>query len=102
MKDEDVRERVKRLEEDIHGLNGDDSSYSFVGIIKELSRTILSNRLDALSLKDCPKCKHPVLAQKKTEIVKDMGVYNYKEVHQCLTCGSQFTCSNECVCKLVG
>ena len=44
-----------------------------------------------ISIRDCPKCEHPVLAKKIWSII-----------HQCLTCGTKFTCSNECVCRVVG
>ena len=48
--------------------------------------------LENISLKDCPKCKHRVLANQ---------IMFIPETYQCLTCGSSFTCTEKCVCELV-
>ncbi len=53
-----------------------------------------------LSIKDCPKCKHEVLA-KEHKKVSLSGACLYTEFYQCLTCGSQFNCSEKQVCELI-
>ena len=74
------------------------------------------NTLGDVSIKDCPKCKHEVLAKK---IIRDTEgtIFCFTssisldsttqgkpppEKFQCLTCGSKFTCSEKCVCELIG
>ena len=51
--------------------------------------------LSDVSIKDCPKCKHPVLAQRFTNYTRVEPNVNveWEYYHQCLTCGSAFTCS---------
>lgn len=67
-----------------------------------------------ISIKDCPKCKHPVMAKESlhthphtwaTEehdytVNSDGGGLTYK-TYQCLVCGVKFTCSEKCVCKII-
>ncbi len=99
MKDKEAREYIRDLDSDV----------------KMLSRTINElNLLSGLSVKDCPKCKHPVLAQHK-DWSKDNSTYRagsgcsvtvdidvtIGSYYQCLTCGSKFTCSEKCVYELV-
>ncbi len=78
--------------------------YGYVGhsddLVKEKTKEMI-NELGEVSIKDCPKCKHPVMAS-NCEVMVDDGSYHYDRHYQCLTCGSEFTCSSECVCKLVG
>ena len=61
-----------------------------------------------LLVKDCPKCKHPVVALRTTETTP----YHIKgeparrgmitlDCYQCLSCGVKFTCSNKCVCEVI-
>ena len=70
MKDKEARKDIKTLERELHDR------------IKVLERT-------GLSVKNCPKCKHPVMAQAiwaQTPELPRIG-----NLHQCLTCGSKFT-----------
>ena len=74
------------------------------GQIQSVQREMRYNRelcrkehLNALSIKDCPKCKHPVLAQGLDYFV---GV-EIKTDFRCLTCGSKFRCFEKCVCEIV-
>ena len=58
--------------------------------------TLNSYPLKDISIKDCPACKHPVLALNHkgtsgTEVISVSWDY-----YQCLTCGSKFTCSEKC------
>lgn len=78
MKDTEARNMIRRI-----------AAAEFRG------RTLLG-RLENLSVKNCPKCKHPVLARHNSE-----GAEYVAPNYQCLTCGSKFICSNECVCKLI-
>ena len=71
MKDKEIRERIESLEKDLHDR------------IKILERT-------GLTVKDCPKCKHPVLAQAKWAQASGQPP-RIGNLHQCLTCGSKFT-----------
>ena len=62
-----------------------------------------------VSIKDCPKCKHPALAQFVNRKIHELtpqdvvdGNMRWTQAHyQCLTCGSKFTCSEKCVCELL-
>ena len=94
------KESRKRLD-DLVGLSGDEQQ--------------LLNDLHDVSIKGCPKRKHPVLVVKQSGIsfttdTSTTGEWaatyfpltdTAPEYYRCLTCGSRFTCSNECVCKLV-
>jgi len=64
----------------------------------------------SVSIEDCPKCKHPVLAvEKEGEIIEGSRSCFYGGIsydrkpnyHQCLTCGVKFVCSNKQVCEVV-
>ena len=73
-------------------------------ILVALKKRVQESELD-VEIKDCPKCKHPVMAQyhklySVVNLCHPKG-YNTLDYFQCLTCGSKFTCSNECVCKLL-
>jgi len=59
------------------------------------------NLLLGLSIKDCPKCKHLVLAKEWVDLWSGNTAVSYPTHFQCLTCGVKFTCSNECVCKII-
>jgi len=86
MKDKELRERLDYQAEDIR--------------INRAMIFKLENRLpsERISIKECPKCEHDVLAVYKIVIgVVGMGQYGY----QCLTCGSKFTCSEKCICELI-
>ena len=60
-----------------------------------------------VSIKDCPKCKHPVMSQWNDSHYCDLtpqdvviGTMKWTPAHfQCLTCGTKFTCSEKCVCE---
>ena len=63
-----------------------------------------------VSIKCCPKCKHDVMAKKRNwDMIEDSSQWHDgRYIHRigdshylCLTCGSKFTCSDECVCKLI-
>lgn len=63
-----------------------------------------------ISIKDCPQCGHPVLAQFVQEWIKNMGtndlvngtgLQGVRAHYRCLACGSKFTCEDKCVCKLM-
>ena len=80
-----------------------------------LARRIGDLESAGICIKDCPKCQHPVLAQKIpdtsyntiTYIAPDSVIsgswYNHKPEHtfQCLACGTKFTCSEKCVCEII-
>lgn len=66
-------------------------------------------KLDDIFIKDCPKCKHPVLAVVTPQRINEVtpqdvldGIRGWTPAHhQCLTCGSKFTCSEKCACELI-
>ena len=70
MTDKDARKSIKLLEENLHDR------------IKVLERT-------GLTVKNCPKCKHPVMAQ--AIWAQSVGMPRIGNSYQCLTCGSKFT-----------
>lgn len=70
MKDKGARERIVTLERELHDR------------IKVLERT-------GLTVKHCPKCEHPVLAQAVWAQIPELP--RIGNLHQCLTCGSKFT-----------
>jgi len=55
----------------------------------------------ALSVKDCPKCKHPVLAVFHPEEIETTYYASLSGWWRCLTCGVKFVCSNKQVCEVV-
>ncbi len=74
--------------------------------IREIDGELERSLIHCLSIKDCPKCEHKVLAQSYVEIIygkkSKQESYFYDETrYQCLTCGSKFTCSEKCVCELI-
>jgi len=81
-------------------------------------------RNQGISIKDCPKCKHPVMALnvKGESLVAaadlNRGLAEYRigdnivtleefrkaentHTYQCLTCGVKFTCSSKQVCEII-
>lgn len=86
MKDEEVRERISRVE----------------GRMRRLEQIVSPSFPKDISIKECPKCKHPVLARVIASFTEEAAFYpGGKKQYQCLTCGSKFTCSEKCVCELV-
>ena len=94
MKDREVKLLTKE-----DSMNLGSVGYSVVGRISQLEKMIAEFDQD-ISIKDCPKCKHPVLAQQNV-ICKTLSGNYIKYGHQCLTCGSKFTCSEQQVCELI-
>lgn len=82
-----------------------DARYWIKGLQLELEE--LRERVEELKspfeIKDCPKCKHPVMAQYRQPNhiahFNHPDIYDAGDYYQCLTCGSRFTCFSEC--KLV-
>ena len=68
-------------------------SASILGRLFALETGELSN----VSIKDCPKCKHLVMAR----FYYVMPKLEIGERFQCLSCGSKFFCTTECVCKVL-
>jgi len=80
----------------------------------ELAISYLTTRIEKLEgrmpeVKDCPECKHPVLA-----ITHPYRTISITNVHtgsgctrvddlcfQCLTCGSKFKCEQKNVCEIL-
>jgi len=103
MKDKEARKQLNDLSETIHG------SFKNEGMIT------YTQALRGVSIKDCPKCNHPVMAQRieKDKIThttcsitnltfNDSSVLTEQHsYYRCLTCGSTIRCSQECVCKIV-
>lgn len=97
MKDKDRIMRLERLLDEKPFRDLIDRGES---VIKELR---------GITIKDCPKCKHRVLALNLDEVYSNntcvlsfnIGSGDTRRIFQCLTCGSKFTCSNECVYKLL-
>jgi len=96
MKDKKAREELAWLKEELRQ--------------KGLSPWL--GNLRNVSIKHCPRCKHDVIAVEKytpkniTSNCTVGGTYyvlpdDTFEYYHCLTCGSKFTCSNECVCKIM-
>ena len=100
MKDKEIRKRIDNLEKVVDEKPLRDLLDRGEGVIHNLWGVVI---------KDCPKCKHPALAQKKEKAPfvfvpsNIWKVYDYPlpETYQCLTCGSEFTCTNKHVCELV-
>ena len=70
-------------------------------LYKELHRG--TDRFENISIKDCPKCKHEVLA-KGIPPLFDGGLIPAMlttSCFKCLTCGSKFICSEKQVCELL-
>ncbi len=72
----------------------------------------VENELDALyelsnvSIKECPKCKHEVMAKGLVcwdEVPNTLGGVDAfgKFGYKCLTCGVKFTCTKKEVCEVV-
>ena len=80
MKDKVARRDIRQLEIDLHNR------------IKVLERT-------GLTVKNCPKCGHLVLAQ--AIWAQHPLAPRYGELHQCLTCGVKFSCEHKSVCEVV-
>ena len=93
MKDSEVREKAR---------------------FNELAIDYLTRRIEILEgrmpeVKDCPECKHPVLAI--THPYRTISITNvhtgsgYTKVDdpcfQCLTCGTKFTCALKNVCEIL-
>ncbi len=62
--------------------------------------------LKDLSIKDCPKCQHSVLAKEIAFNHYPMGDGKTLNLpiplhYQCLTCGTKFTCSTKEVCEVI-
>ena len=51
-------------------------------------------------IRDCPECNHPVLATRYGTL-GGLEMFGFDYPYQCLSCGTKFTCSKECVSKLV-
>lgn len=108
MKDKVARDMIGRVEYVCGKFGGSGLKLDVASLRKRLAD--LEVELERVSIKDCPKCGHPVLVQKRDGAkIENSGyqwhgvtVYNYKPSYfQCLTCGSKFTCSDRCVCELV-
>ena len=83
--------------------------------IRQHQQLVNHNILDNISIKDCPKCKHPVLAKKIpdpsyntiTHITTIATLYDSwyshptNDTYQCFTCGKEFTCSTKEVCEVI-
>ncbi len=52
--------------------------------------------LKEVSIKDCPECKYPVLAQKISDGCSYSNAGYHPSVLQCLSCGTKFTCREKC------
>lgn len=72
MKDIESRLQIIELRDEMHNR------------IKVLERT-------GLTIKNCPKCKHPVLAIADWAQMIPLKVPRIADSHRCLTCGSKFT-----------
>lgn len=100
MKDNEARKMINKLRKEL---------YANLNAINERI-TIEFKGLPDISIKDCPKCKHPVLAQEwKPESTMNLTFYctttssisSPPPTYQCLTCGSKFTCEDKCVYELM-
>lgn len=72
MKDKEARKSIRELERDFHDR------------IKTLERT-------GLTVKNCPKCKHPVLSIADWAEMLPLQMPRIAQSHRCLTCGTKFT-----------
>ena len=79
MKDKEARKDTRDLYKMVYG---------FLRKIDEIPK------LEGISIKDCPKCKHEVMA--KTYYIAPT---RFPGAFICLSCGTKFTCSK--VCKIV-
>lgn len=104
MKDKEARSRIDSLGAQVLG------SYGQTMILGGDSLLNRIEKLEYISIKDCPKCKHPVLVQKQvvnhfgatTSItLSDVDTSELTKTFRCLTCGSKFTYSEKCVCRLI-
>lgn len=86
MKDQEARERIKRLEENVEKIK--------FGKLQDINRSIgrLADRVNYFNPIDCPSCGH-----------KTIGVTYYDHnpcsVYICATCGAVVRCEYGCVCK---
>ena len=102
MKDKELREKVWEVVFDAENLKlrvsriegGDEYK------VLEEKLSVLYSIVGTLDINDCPKCEHPVLA-KGIFITGIQPIFDGRGF-QCLTCGSRFTCTEKCVCELVG
>ena len=62
------------------------------GHMENLKRRVADSGLD-VDIKDCPKCKHPVVVQTLP--------YTYGATYRCLTCGVKFFCINKEVSEVL-
>ncbi len=92
MKDEALRRELKELGGKYERLDDYDTRM-------RVRMCSVEGRLGNLSIKDCPKCKHPVQAQ-VVLLTAEANSYCY-QANQCLTCGTKFKCSEELVCKII-
>ena len=77
--------------------------------VAKLESSQLDISIKGCSIKDCPSCKHPVMVQRKLGVYTisgtnpdfEQGGWDSKEIYQCLTCGSKFTCEPKLVCELI-
>ena len=72
MKEQKVRDLLAELEKDLHDR------------IKTLERT-------GLTVKNCPKCKHPVLSIADWAEMLPKQMPRIAQLYRCLTCGTKFT-----------
>jgi len=80
-------------------------------VLQELRDHKRKGALADVVIRDCPKCKHPVLAKGTRKAYTENGSTFYisdydwspdKGVsYQCLTCSCKFACSKEWVCREV-
>lgn len=95
MKDKEARKMIKRIAQNIGvgaEFKGEDPRFQGGGNFLHRAESLLGELRD-ISIKDCPVCKHPVMAK----LTEDRNVWYYR----CLACGSKFTCSEKCVCELL-
>jgi len=59
--------------------------------------SLLEKNIGAIKIMNCPVCKHDVLAWFNKEWYK----YSGRKHYLCLTCGTQFTCTNKEVCEIM-
>ena len=95
MKDKELKVRLEDIEWKLRNIREGVDAIEYKLRLTIESISAWQDKLKGLEVKVCPKCKHPVLAFISWGIPQDPLEY------QCLTCGSKFTCSNECICKLV-
>lgn len=88
MKDKVARENIQRIADEV-GLNIHQLKWASKATNFLHRANALLDKFECISIKDCPKCKHPVLAK------------GYCEIYQCLTCGVKFRCTEKCVCEVI-